>query len=994
MVISEAANGRLRLSVLAVALMVSVSPAALAQQVSGQGGSGATAIASDQSSETATDEQVIVTGSRIARAGFDAPSPVTVVGQQQIQGLGLVNAGDVVAQLPSVRASLAPTNAGFGNFNVGAQVANLRGLSTLAANRTLVLVNGRRFVPTSREGSVDLNMIPTLLVDRMEVVTGGASAVYGSDAVAGVVNVMLNTDLNGIRSQFDYGISELGDGQQFHGALAGGTSFLDGRLRIVAGGEYDRREGVGSCFTRDWCTTAGIVQNATAVPRYQIFREGVGFLATQGGALPLFGNPGLAGSPFANVQFAPDGSIVPYVPGTVRGSSNQYGGTISSPYETTKILVPTRRYSLYTHAEYDFSDDLQGFVEGSFGEVTGTNVGAATWDNPIRDASRPTYALIKPDNPFIPQPLADYLAANPSIQGLNLYRLGNDLGLSTGVSSGQTWRLATGLKGSLFDGGLRWDAYYSHGQTSQTQEVSGTRLQSRYYRAVDAVMDNETVITPETGIPVCRDTLSADPAVRAAAAGCVPLNLFGINQFSPAAKEYSYGTPQPEEVNIKQDAAGLNLSGDLADLPGGSLAVAVGGEWRKERASVKHNAFSEALDYYQNLGRSYAGKVEVVEGYLEASAPLLKDSPVGSFVLDGAVRRTRYENTNVLTDESRTINATTWKVSAVYDPVDWFSLRATRSRDLRAPSFNELYAASGNSFTGYLNRRLPGNPSQFPFTAGGGNIALTAETANTLTLGAVLQPRGGILDRLRLSVDYYDIVLEGAIGTLGGSNIVDRCFNNDELCDLLSFDTAGNLVGVRNVNLNLDQLVSRGVDIEVDYVLPLGPGQLRARVLANHALEQSTTTSITTFDRKGVTGPGGNGVPDWTVNATLSYSSGPAQVTLQTRFISAGAYNNDRIGPDDPRYNDAIASCSTVPVGPLCANTINDNTIPAAAYVNLSGSYNIIDRADGMKVQLFGSINNLLNKEPPLAPDNSYPTNPVFFDQIGRFYRVGVRVNY
>lgn len=933
-------------------------------------------------------EEIVVTGSRIARSGFDTPTPVTVVGQESIQNLGLVNTGEVVNQLPSVRASLAPTNNGFGSFNVGAQVPNLRGLSSLAANRTLVLVNGKRFVPTSREGSVDLNMIPTLMIDRLEVVTGGASAVYGSDAVAGVVNVILNTSLTGVRSQLDYGISEEGDGEQFHAAIAAGSDFMDGRLHIVGGAEYTDRKGIGSCFTRDWCTTAGIVQSATAVPRYQIHREGVGFLATKGGALPLFGNPALAGSPFANVQFGPDGSIIPYQPGILRGATNQYGGTISSPYETTNISVPSRTYSLYGHATFEASDNIDLWLDASYGNVTGTNVGAATWDNPIRNAGNPNYFLIRPDNPFIPQPLANYLAAHPTIPGLNLYRLGNDLGLSTAVSSGETWRTAAGIQGKVFEDRFHWDAYYSYGRSTRNQTISGTRVQSNFYRAVDAVLD------PATGRPVCRDTLSSDPAVRAAAAGCVPLNLFGIGQWSPEAQQYSYGASQPEELKLTQNAAGLNLSGDLINLPAGPLGVAIGGEWRKEKANLVHSALGEALAFYQNFGKSYAGSVDVVEGYVEVSAPVLKDSPIGSLIVDGAARRTRYNNTNLLTDESKKIHATTWKVSAVYDPMSWLSIRATRSRDIRAPSFNELYAAAGSSFTGYLNQRLPGNPAQFPFTATGGNINLHAEVANTLTVGAVLRPTSGLLDRLRLSVDYYDIKLGGAIGTLGGGSIVNRCFDSGELCNLVDFDAAGNLSVVRNVNLNLDELVSRGIDIEFDYSVPVGPGTLRARVLANHALAQQTKTSTATFDYLGVTGPSGTGVPDWTVNAALTYATGPAQVTLQSRFISAGAYNNDRIGPNDSRYEAAIASCLTAPAGPLCANTINDNTVDGAVYFNLSGSYDLIERGNGLKLQLFGSINNLLNRNPPLAPDGTYPTNPVFFDQIGRFFRVGARMSF
>src|SRR5687767_2684893 len=204
------------------------------------------------------DETIIVTGSRLARSTFDTPSPVTVLGSEDFAQLQITNVGEGVAELPAFRPSNNPSTNGFGSFNVGAQIVNLRGLGV---TRNLVLVDGRRFAPTTREGSVDLNFIPSTLVSRVEVVTGGASAAYGSDALAGVVNVILDTDFEGFKAQLDQGISEEGDGRNLHAGIGYGSSFAGGAGHFVIGGEYSDQKMVGNCFTRDWCEVGAVVTN-------------------------------------------------------------------------------------------------------------------------------------------------------------------------------------------------------------------------------------------------------------------------------------------------------------------------------------------------------------------------------------------------------------------------------------------------------------------------------------------------------------------------------------------------------------------------------------------------------------------------------------------------------------------------------------------------------------------------------------------------------------
>src|SRR5687768_125591 len=213
-------------------------------------------------------EEIIVTGSRVSRSGFDSSQPLTTIDSQQIENLGLVNVGDVVRTLPQNTPFFTETNVGIGNFNVGAQLANLRGLNPFFGTRTLTLVDTRRVVPTTEGGAVDLTLIPSMLVERTEVVTGGASAQYGSDAIAGVVNVILDKDLEGMKAQVDYGQTAEGDGGDTHASFAWGTGFAEGgRGHVIAGLEYQKQDSIGPCsYTRDWCNEGWGIANYAGVP--------------------------------------------------------------------------------------------------------------------------------------------------------------------------------------------------------------------------------------------------------------------------------------------------------------------------------------------------------------------------------------------------------------------------------------------------------------------------------------------------------------------------------------------------------------------------------------------------------------------------------------------------------------------------------------------------------------------------------------------------------
>jgi outer membrane receptor protein involved in Fe transport len=993
-------------------------------------------------------QEVTVTGSRIAKSGYTAPTPVTVLSAQLLEDTNATNIGAAVSQMPAFKATNTPTTNGFGSFNVGAQIVNLRGLGV---NRNLVLVDGRRFAPVTREGTVDLNLIPSGLVERTDIVTGGASAAYGSDAIAGAVNVILDKKLTGIKGQVDYGTSWQGDGNDIHVALAGGDSFAAGRGHFILGGEYERQDGIGDCFTRPWCKGGAVVTNtgagAVAGLPFQVRTDtGGGFQANPGGVINIINNGTAATAPlrgmFGNttatggVTFNSAGQPVAYTLGRpASGTTMGDGGDAVSSMTTTQLLVPVNRITTYGHADYNFTDDLHGFIEGSYAHVKGSTLQSRYFGTPI---------TIFNDNPFIPAAiravpgvtagLAAPASATPSLTrptaastAFNLQVLGQRRGESS--SEATTYRVTFGLDGKLA-GTWNWDTYYQYAHTDRDQIVQNNlvvgasrvinRPGSGGVEAPGALAywtwANDAVYHPaDAALPaaqrriVCRATLSANAALAAAAAGCVPFNPFGDGRASQAALDYVYRNLL-EQVNIDQHVVAVNAQGQLFDLWAGPLSVATGLEYRRDSTSTVHDTLSASFAYFQNFGADYRATQDVVEGYAEAELPLLKDVALArNLSLNAAARRTQYKTSGVGSYDqgphSNKFDVNSWKVGLIWDPVDWARIRGTRSKDIRAPNFNELFQASASNFTAVLNR-WAGNAAQFPAGLAGGNPDLGPEDATTTTIGVVLQPKWGWTERLRLSADYYDIRVNNYISTPGGAqNIVDRCFNlNDPLtCPLITFSAVGtnpqgNLAEIRNVNVNLQWLHTRGLDLEADYRLPLDAinsafdGNLNLRLLATRTFESSTNLFGVVVDQVGTTGSAG-GIPKWLVNLYSTYSNGPLSVTLSSRYIPSGLFSATNIGPDDPRYATFTNVGQQQTINGVTYAPINNNHVSSAFYFNLNGSYTL--RQEGTrKLQVFASVNNLFNRIPPTAPSLTYPTNPTYFDQIGRFYRAGLRFNY
>lgn len=920
-------------------------------------------------------DPIVVTGSRIARDGFAQPTPVTVVGNEQIERQGVSNVAQVLNDIPAFRPQSTPATTAIFQNNIGANTADLRGLG---ANRTLVLIDGRRVVPATVQGSsfapagaVDLNMVPTSLLERVEVVTGGASAAYGSDAVAGVVNLIINTDLEGIRANVQYGIADAGDDEELVYSVAGGTSFAGGRGHIVGGIEYIHDEGTGDCYSRDWCAlTYNTVSNPLIDPsnpslgRVSQGDPAVLVLPDISVALGTFNGIFIAG-PFRGLEVLPGGETRQHDYGTYFGAGIfQSGGGANRDqelafYQNFPISSPSDRINSYAHVEYDVTDAVTAFLEGSYGRVEASTIGAQR-----RDIATIAGQPIFRDNAFLPDSVrARFDQFN--IAALPYGRMWNDIGPQVGEVTRETYRIATGFSADL---GSSWtlDAYYQYGRTNYSQIGRNTTITPRVAFAIDSVID------PETNLPVCRAVLQGNPD----AAGCVPLNPFGEGSPSPAAIDYVTGTVM-QDTKLTQHVASLAAQGDLVDLWAGPLAVATGVEFRRDIANGTADPISRALQFYTGPGSPIDGEVDVWEGFVEAALPLTSTAE-----LNGAVRLTDYSNSGTVT---------TWKVGADWAPLEWVRLRATRSRDIRAPNVFELFGPLQSSFQS-VNDPEFGNTQFLSPVLLGGNAMLDPEVADTWTAGIVLQPDIG-LGSLRFAFDYYDIKLDNAVSTLGAQVIVSGCFNDSpEYCQFIDRDPDSNeITQIRNFNLNLNTFITRGFDIEFQYSVPTydifgsGEGDVSLRVLSTIVDDLITEDAGGVVDRAGMNGSPvsqPSGVPRYIINGYLSYTGTPFEAQVQVRHISGGVYNASLVGPGQDGYD------------PLLNNSISDNSVGAWTYVNLNASYDLWSDGD-RSLEIYGVVNNLFDKDPPVDLPSSFgPTNNVLYDVVGRTYRVGARLRF
>lgn len=889
-----------------------------------------------QAGETGKSEDIVVTASRITRSGFTAPTPTTMLDADNVALQGASTLTEAVNQIPSFLPNTTPATAGNSTATAGANFLNLRGIG---APRTLVLVNGRRFVPSATQaaiaGTVDVNLIPQALIDRVEVVTGGASAAWGSDAVAGVVNFILDRDQKGLEVGLQAGISSRGDNAETQVSARWGTDLADGRGHFVISGEYFDSRGILNQQDRKWgaegwqvfvnplyTPTNGEPARILSADVHQSNR-------TEGGLI-------LTAGPLRYLQFGPGGTVSPFATGSYLGSTYMVGGDGINQGKYISLVTPHRRRSLYAMFDYDIADNVRLSLEGSYARSTSNNETTASF-------SLAPYTITQ-QNAFLPDAVRSTMLTN-GITQFQMGRINTDFGYITTDLDAKVYRAVASLDGNFGDT-WRWSAYYTYGETRRLDRSLGNVVNARLAAAIDSIAD------PVTGQPVCRN-LATNPR-------CVPINLFGYG--SPSAAAIDYVTEdQVVASKIRQHAAALDFSGEPFSTWAGAVSLAFGIEYRRESVSSVADAISLANGFMIGNPKSLAGHYDVKEAYAEAVVPLLRDVPFARLLeLNGAVRYTDY---------STGASVTTWKLGGTYVPMDGLKLRGTLSRDIRAANLTEMFSISGLSFANVRDPRDGSSP--FISSLSAGNPGLAPEKADTWTAGVVLEPV--MLPGLRLSVDYYDIDISGAIGTLTTQNIIDRCFIGGaaQLCDLIELNPDTSIRHVNNFFVNIQTVQTRGVDAELAYRTALGSDSLSVRLLGTYVADLVTGDGVTSVDRAGQAQ--GTGVPHWTGLANIVYATGPLSLGVSGRYVGGGAFDVT-FGPGD----------------------INDNSISGRFYINLSAQYDI-GRGDGWTMELYGAVKNLLDKDPPIVGSTfqaPFATNGALYDMVGRYFTVGARVRF
>ena len=922
--------------------------------------------ASSQSGDDAIEE-VVVTGSRIARDGYDAPTSVSVLGEQDIEAAAPENLADFVNALPSISNSTtaATSTTSLSGGGAGINALNLRSLGT---TRTLVLLDGQRSVGSNDTGSVDINTFPQALVKRVEVVNGGASAAYGSDAVSGVVNFILDKEYTGYSVTAEYGETTYGDGENTRFTATAGIPLANDRVHLLLNAEYSDTPGIPT-VDRDWNNNGFFqIDNPYYTPdngqpqRY--VGEGIGPSRLTPGGLITTG--ALTGTYFGLIDAQTgEPSVNQLVYGDVSGPwmiGGDWQYTLSNVEGSTNLQPAAKRTSVFGRLSYSLTPTIEVFGQYSFTEnesrnwyIQPTNIGNVT---------------IQADNAFLPESVRTALQD----AGETSFRLGTTnagMPVSGAHNTRQVARYVLGANGTI-GSTWGWDFYYQRGESTPHEELFYTWKNENVNLATDAVFALD-------GSIVCRSTLT-DPGN-----GCVPLNRIGIGGMTQAALDYIYTDGQPaRDQEITQDVAVLSFNGDLAEWSNGPVSAAFGIEHRKE-------AIDGEVDPIYNSGWLYGnykvnkGSYTVNEAFFEIAAPLLAGLDVNI-----AGRATDYSTSG---------SVQTWKVGLTYFPIDDIKLRGTISHDIRAANLGELFASGTSRSNSVI---VNGEPDAF-FLNISGNPDVKPEVADNWSIGAVFTPR--FIPGLSASIDYYDIQIEDAIGTLHQQQVADLCFieNVQEQCDNIITSPVD---GVEQIDVilvapfNFAKQRSRGVDIEATYDFPLDEwfdrdvGSLSVRGLFTNYLESTIDNGIgLPTETQGTNGAyaASFGPPDWLYRLSAMYQIDALTLNLVGRGVSSGTYN-------DRSY---IGCSSNCPPSTPEAVTINDNHIDGAFYVDASANY-AFDIGGDNTLALQLTVVNLMNEDPVLVANGpsgrstaAFPqVTRNYYDVLGRTFRLSLRATF
>jgi iron complex outermembrane recepter protein len=958
--------------------------------------------------QEAQDDQVddiVVTGSRIARQDYVANSPIVTVTAEDFQATGSVNIDNLVNDLPQFTPA---ANATSNNPSAGGQAnVQLRGLGT---GRTLVLLNGRRVISSNASSVVDLNILPTSLISSIETITGGASSTYGSDAVAGVLNFLLDTDFEGVRFDVQYGETDRNDGGTDAVNLTVGGDIADGRGNAVLTFEYSNRELI---FNRDRPFAAIGGFSGTSPLGSTVF-EGTNLPspAAVTAAIPGATNTNTFGFNNNGTLFAYQGARDFISPGGSDYEGFRTPGPLQQAdfiYNTAGLnymVLPQTRYNVFGAVNYEINPAAEIYTEFLFSQYETANVLAAT------PAAAGTGFRVPVTNPFIPAELRSVLASRPNpTANFQLNKRFNALGPREGAEDYTVYQITTGIRGDL--AGTRdwtYDAYLSYGRVDNVTTQSGNVSRSAVQRLLDAA---------DGGASLCTGGF----------------NPFGESALSASCAAY-IGRQSKNTTTNDQRVFELNLQGGLFDLPAGEVRAAFGGSYREQNYSFLADASLSATALLPtasgalttqfdiagfNAGQSLSGSDQVFEGYGELLIPLLRDLPL--------IRNLETNLGYRVSDYQTVGKVESYKADLNWEIVEGLRLRGGIQRAVRAPSIGELFGPQNVNFpnvgvpvsaTGA--RQFSGDPCDIrgayraPGAAGaasvrtlclaqgvptqivdtytfpnqqtqgltGGNPNLTEESADSWTAGLVWQSPFGNpwLSNLSASVDYYKIEIEDVVGTVSVTEQLRRCYNvdgtsnpsydpNNSFCQLFQRDPGtGQIINTFETNANLGTLRTSGVDFQVDWNAALADlgapdwGRLAINVtgtwLENWERQDLPGGAFT--DRTGtISNSFGLTLPEWKLLSSLSWAAGP--VTLGVRWRHQGEVEN---------FNNRA------------------NVIDAIDYFDLNGSWAVNDT-----VSLRAGVNNITDELAPVyTPSIASNTDPSTYDLLGRRYYVGLTARF
>jgi iron complex outermembrane receptor protein len=933
-----------------------------------------------QDSGASEGEAIVVTGSRIARPDLDSVVPVAVLDNASIARNAAVNIQDVLQEMPQVGVGTSRTNSNFSTGGNGVATINLR---NLGSSRTLVLVNGRRFVAgLGGTSAVDINNIPTELVERVDVTTGGASSIYGSDAISGVVNFIMKDSYEGINVRGQYNITEKGDNPRYYTSITAGTKFADGRGSIMGNFSYDKDTGLRS--------------NKRAMSKQDCYFDICG--------------------PDAYSSFAPQGRFE-LLNGSGAAVNGYNGGSLFSFDENNNVIagngagfnrnneryisVPVERYLATAIANYEVADGIKVFGELTYAK-TKSNSSLEASALQTDDIYESNLAGIPITNAFIPQSVMDqinaYNTANPTnaITSLGFRRRQNEVYSRSNNASRDTWRAAVGVKGDINE---KWQFEASYVYGTMKDRTSSQDIDSiRYLNALDSVRLGD-------GTVVCRSEA-------ARAEGCAPINIFGYNTAGADASAYVQSAePKSALTKMTQHVASAVVSGSPFALPAGDVGVAIGAEYRSERSSEDYDTLTNIGGNSGNMIPDTFGKFDVWEVFGEVNVPLLRDKPFfENLAVGGAVRYSDYSQTNVG-------GVFSWSVNGDWSPVRGLTFRSTYSIANRAPNISEFASAPSETYatvtdpcngvtastsnaTAAACRSIPAianaiqNNGSFAYTLAdlqgingfiGGNPELKEEKAKTLTVGAVIQPAA--LRNFSLTVDYFNIKVDDAIGTIDRDDSISQCLlsGNTAFCDNVTRNAnTGFVTRVDAQLINVATLKTSGIDVGVRYGTPLNLwGDDRIELTGNYTYlinyKRQDDPSAPVKDYAGTVG-----LSEHRASARATYLKGPLSFSWQVNYLSKAIGDLDFVG-DTGVYGDSLTLDEMNRVGDRWYHDVQAR----------------VDIGDNKEFGLYAGVDNLFNSKAPYLPGTPFSvgitgteTAADVYDTFGRRFYVGASVKF